>query len=157
MTKKIRRQPWRSAYTEDMPLKLYEMRSEGKTMSQVAKALGVTKKTLYNWANDPDKEEFKEALEAGFEASQAWHEDLIYDIIAGTKDCKGAQKDLIQMKMRTHFREDWAEKRESTININDQTKTLTDAELDEKVEMMLNKALKLPPKLKEVKKEGSKD
>lgn len=149
-----RKRPWASKYTEDTPELYYKHRSEGKTVAQTAKALGTTAKTLYAWADDPNKPEFTEAFKAGHEAHQAWTEDLVHGCLTGAIDMKGARADMLKFKLRTIFRETWAEKKESTININDQTKNLTNEELDEKLEQFLNKALGKGPNLKVVNKES---
>lgn len=65
-----RRVPYDPVYCQSV-LKLM---SEGYSITEVIAELGVSKSTLYRWANE--HKEFKEALQLGIEYAQAWWEKL---------------------------------------------------------------------------------
>lgn len=131
--------PWNSKYTDKMPDRYYEYRSQGLTQIQTAKRLGVTAPTLSNWAKDESKPEFQEAFKAGDEAYQAWCEDKVHGALTGDLKFTSGQLELLKFTLKARFREDWAEKKESTININDKTKDLSGEELDKAVSEAIDK------------------
>ena len=131
--KPARKRPWQSKFTDKTSEDYYNLRAQGYTMAQAAKRLGTTRRTITNWSKDPEKPEFQEAFKAAEEAHLAWCEDRVHNILTGAEKATASQIDLLKFKLRARFREDWAEKKESTININDQTKNLSQKEFDDKV------------------------
>jgi hypothetical protein len=94
-----------SLYTPEAGNVLFTMMSEGKSVTQVAVALGVRRATIYDWAKNPNHPEFKEALEAGQEASEAWWEEL------GRQQCMGLLPKVSPVSyiynMKCRFRGKW--------------------------------------------------
>lgn len=56
-----------------------ETLSSGKSITQLARDLNVTRATIYNWAKD--NEQFFDALETGREHSQAFWEDRLEEMM----------------------------------------------------------------------------
>lgn len=152
-TKKIRKD---SKYDPKIGQRLYELQSKGKSLVQVAKDVGVSRNTLYVWSQDETKPEFQEWYESAKEAYQAFYENFLDNAIVGLEKLTGVQEKLLTFKMRTQFKEDWAEHRTSTININDETKRMSDADLEQAIMAKIKQTLKLKPDLKVVdKKDGT--
>src|SRR3990167_6942381 len=59
-------------YKPEMCDRLLMMMKNGASVTEVAADLGVRRGTIYDWARDPRKPEWKDALELGKERSEAW-------------------------------------------------------------------------------------
>ena len=46
--------------------------AEGYAKVEVCAELGITKSTMHEWRNDPNKEDFSNAVKLGEELSEAW-------------------------------------------------------------------------------------
>lgn len=147
-TKKQRRRPWHAKYHDDIPTIYYNLRAEGCTIANCAKKLGVSVKTINDWANDETKPDFMEAHEAGKDVFQSYYEDKLTSFIE--KSCTPAQKDLVKFVLATQCREQWAETKSQTIEITDKTKDMDDDKFKEFVSSKLRQLLKLSPELEVV-------
>lgn len=128
-----RTQPWNSQYTEDSGEIYYEHRKNGLTLAQAAREMRVSVATLLKWSNDDKKLDFQLWWEEGKIAYQAYLEDYIRKVLSGELKFTSVQEKLLSFTLRTHYREDWAERRETTLEITDKTKELTDGQLTAKL------------------------
>lgn len=64
-----------SKYDPSMCDEVIKLGKEGKSLVQMASALGVSRDTLHQWTRDEDKREFSDALVRAREESQAWWEE----------------------------------------------------------------------------------
>jgi transposase-like protein len=100
----------------------FEKRFEkGQSILEVAVSLGVTRKTLYNWAEE--HEEFLHALTRGREVCQSWWEQQGRENLFDTEEydaenhisTKRKLNDRLWTKnMASRFRDDWADRQEIT-------------------------------------------
>ena len=70
-------------YTSEMPSFLYECLAEGQSVTEFAVKAGVSKSTVYKWAED--YEEFSDALIRAREASQAYWENKLKSMMTDPK------------------------------------------------------------------------
>lgn len=120
---------------------VFVLMSKGQSMVQVASFLGVTTRTLRNWFSDPRKPEFKEAVERGKVAAEAFWEDIgMRGMVGEIKDFKPA---TWQFYMKSRFHQDWADINRSEIEIKNGPTKLSDEEIEDKIKeysSMLDKA-----------------
>lgn len=61
-----------SVWTQANRDKVNEMFTNGSTVVEICKFLGINKSTWYRWLKDPRKKDFQEAVELGVQASEAY-------------------------------------------------------------------------------------
>lgn len=137
-----------SKYTKEMGQQAYDLACQGKFDTQIARALGVTSQTLYAWANDKNKPEFKELWDMRKEARQAHYEDMVQKIIFEDRKCSTAQKDLLVRTLITQFSGNWSENKKTTLEITDKTKNMSDQELERMIQTKIRQLSGLKPDLK---------
>jgi len=121
------------------PKLIVDMMSQGASKTAVAAAIGITPKTLRNWAKDARNEGLQEAIELGMAASQAWWEKLGRDGITGQLDGKfNASAWIFTMKCR--FREDWSDIQ--IVENRSPAQEMSDAELKESLKAKMIKLTK---------------
>jgi len=93
---------------------LVDIMSEGKSLAAVAKAIGVTRKTLYDWAAKHD--EFADAIEAGKDMSLAFWEDQAMDVAFGVNSGNAS---VLNFQMKNRFRSDYQDTIDNRISGGD--------------------------------------
>jgi hypothetical protein len=88
--------------------KAIELLSKGDSIASVCTELKTSRKTLYKWRDQ--NEEFKDALDAGVQASQKYWEDIGRDGITGKIKGFGGTPWVFLMKTRFHI--DYSEPKE---------------------------------------------
>lgn len=78
---------------------------EGKTLAEMAAAIGVTRETVRDWVSKHP--EFSCAVKEGLDRAQAWWEDKGRQATFGGVDGFNATSYIFQMKNR--FKEDWSD------------------------------------------------
>lgn len=63
-------------YRKEMCDRVIELGKKGKSITQIAAALGVSRKTVYQWVGEDGHPEFAEAMEIARTESQNWWEDV---------------------------------------------------------------------------------
>lgn len=76
--------------------------SKGKSLAAAAVRIGVTRKTIYNWASEHP--EFAEAIQAAKEASLVYWEDLAEQAIRGEI---AGNASIFNFQMKNRFRDDY--------------------------------------------------
>jgi len=105
-------------YSKAICDRVIEMGRDGKSLTQIASALNVTRQTLYNWINEhPD---FFDAVELSRTHSQAFYEDLHHAAVIGEVDVNPA---LIHRAMQCRFPNHWTPgqhiTKDETVRIDD--------------------------------------
>jgi transposase len=96
-------------YTESFCERVIELGSAGKSKAQIAAALGVSRQTLDNWAEEHP--EFLDAIKYARDLALAWWEDRGQEGLFKGKSFN-ALAYIFQMKNR--FREDYGDRTENT-------------------------------------------
>lgn len=112
-------------YTPDLAARFYEACLLGKSVKEIASEFLVRTETIYKWARDEDKPEFKEAYELGMQAAEVFFEKMGRDNLVEAKPY--FRESLF--KFITGVRFNWSEKHEQTIK-KDETPA-NEAELDQ--------------------------
>lgn len=81
---------------------------EGKTLAEMARAIGVDRSTLADWREQHP--EFSRAVKEGLDRAQAWWEEKGRVATFGGFEGFNATSYIFQMKNR--FREDWRDRHE---------------------------------------------
>lgn len=125
------------SYSKNYAKQFYELSCQGYFPSEIGPKLGVLTKYLQKWSSDPRKPEFIKAWENGREACRAFHSRKYQEMIGQDKtrafDLEG-QKYIL----KTRFADEWQEKKEHKIDINDTTQ-LTDEQLNKRLEAYLHR------------------
>jgi len=137
-----------SIYKSEMCSEAIELGGQGKSLTQIAVALGVSKDTLYTWVKE--KPEFSDAIQKARAAAQAWWEER--GQLATDGEIPGFNATAWVFTMKNRFRDDYADRKElsveSTMRIEDK-RTFDPAQLtDEQREVLkltLQRALAPPP------------
>jgi len=104
MTKKMGRP---TKYTADLPERVMECIGNGKSVAQFARDLGVTRATIYNWADQ--NPEFLAALTRAQEHSEAaW-----LDKVEGMMTSRDVNVPLVKLYLANRF--GWSDKQENVI------------------------------------------
>ena len=61
-----------SVWTDKNKKEVNEMFTNGATIVEICKFLGINKSTWYRWLKDPRKQDFQEAVELGVQSSEAY-------------------------------------------------------------------------------------
>ena len=61
-----------SVWTDKNKKEVNEMFTNGATIVEICKFLGINKSTWYRWLKDPRKQDFREAVELGVQSSEAY-------------------------------------------------------------------------------------
>lgn len=120
----------RYSYKKDFAQKFYSLSSQGAFPIQIATILGVLLEHLQRWATDPRKPEFGHAWKEGKEACEAYHIHTLNEMIKN--GASGPVIDAQKYILRVRFKEGWAEKQESKVEISE-TEKLTDKEIHAKI------------------------
>lgn len=118
-------------YEEIFIEKIVDLGKEGKTITQMAASLGVSKDLLRRWSKDVTKPEFQEAYAYALTCFQAYHEDV------GIKGYKGILKGFVPSTwthfMKANCRKDYSDLDSTRIELSSPIKNLSDKELDETI------------------------
>lgn len=97
--------PVESAYNPKFCAVVIAMGEQGKSETQMALACNVTRATLRNWAKDPDKPEFRQAIALAHDLSRMWWEQT------GQENLKqfGFQSGLYNKIISCRFRKDYGD------------------------------------------------
>lgn len=95
--------------------KVIELGKQGKSITQMACAIGVVKKTIYNW--EKEHPEFLHALTRARQYAQGWWEDVGQNALYE----KYFQSSLWAKQVTCRFPDDYKEKKESDLNVNIQS------------------------------------
>ena len=139
-----------SRYYEGLPEDLLKWMSEGASVVQCAKNVGVSANTLHRWSKDPRKPAFTKAWDLGHEASEAYWEGQLQEAAKG--QTKG-NATLMLYYMKVRFKKHWLD--DGTTNKLEVTtkkyEELSDDELNKVLENKLSKDIilkQLPQKEK---------
>ncbi len=94
-------------YTPEMPDRVLECLSEGKSVAQFARDLGVTRSTIYEWAHT--RPEFSDALSRAQENSEAAWMDRIEAMMTS----RDVNVPLVKLYLANRF--GWSDKTETAI------------------------------------------
>lgn len=101
-----------SKYPEAMKLlpEAFEEMKEGASITEVAAIINVHRDTIYDWLQDPEKQEFSDTIKKGLRLCEAWWEKH------GRKEVhnKDFNSTLWYMNMRNRF--GWRDKQEISID-----------------------------------------
>ena len=61
-----------SVWTDNNKKEVNKMFTNGATIVEICKFLGINKSTWYRWLKDPRKQDFQEAVELGIQSSEAY-------------------------------------------------------------------------------------
>lgn len=120
-----------SKYDPNMCQKVLEWGAEGKSKTQMAAKLGVSKQRLYDWERDHD--EFRDALTRAMTLSQAWWEDKGQEGMTADK----FNGSVWSRSMAARFPEDWRENK--AIELTTNTPPLTPEARDAEIKRLLAK------------------
>lgn len=123
-------------YSQDMCLDAIHLGEDGKSPSQICKALGVSAKTKDRWIADHSKPEFKLAMEMAHTYEQAYWEHMGYNGTKGTLPKFNATS--WQFIMKNRFKKDYKETTESKVDITSNVKNMTDEQIDAAIEILQN-------------------
>ena len=114
------------------PKMIVKLMEKGLSITQCAAKMGVARETIHGWAKDPSKPEFMEAFRMAKTLSEAYHEQLLEDIITGK--IKGNV--IGQMyRMKCRFRDRYLETKKMEIE-DSRSKQMTEEELDKRIAML---------------------
>ncbi len=94
----------KSKYYEELPSDLLKWMSEGASVIQCAKNIGVSARTLNRWSKDIRKPAFTKAWDLGHEAAEAYWEGKLQESARG--DAKG-NATLMLYYMKVRFKKHW--------------------------------------------------
>lgn len=95
-----------TVYEESMCEVVIALGKEGKSVAQMASALGVSKQALCEWTHK--HEEFGDAIRLAKTHSQCWWEDVGQNNLIGNKDAP-FQGNVWSRSMSARFPDDWRE------------------------------------------------
>lgn len=125
-----------SLYTPEQGPKVLDMMRIGASKIQVARALGVSTKTLVNWRDmHPD---FDEYMTLGEEASQAYYEDIMHDYATNPDLKSNAAVKALDFLVSNRFRANYGKSSTQEININHSMMTMSDKEIDAQIQRLLS-------------------
>jgi hypothetical protein len=102
-----------TVYRPDFCAKVIKAGEAGKSYTQIAVMLGVTRETLYAWRDE--KPEFSDALTRARQSAQAWWEDVGQ---AGLEK-QGFQSSMWAKNMTCRFPDDWRDNSRTEITGKD--------------------------------------
>jgi hypothetical protein len=111
-----------------------ELCRNGKTPTQIAVRLNMLRDELTVLSKT---EHFKAIWQKGKELYQAYHEDLLDQMMSEGSRADTKDRDLQRWRLETHFKNDWSDKPEEKED-TDRITTLTNAELEEKIKQLAN-------------------
>ncbi len=114
-------------YRKSMCDDIVKMMSQGDSIEECCSTFGCSSITLYRWANDPRKPEFKDALNLGRTLSEAWWMRLGRKGMLGEIKGWSAVSWIFTMKCRFHWKET------QVLETLDSVKMVSPAELDKRV------------------------
>jgi hypothetical protein len=121
-------------YTPELAERFYRECCSGKSNKEIAAEMLVRAEIFNDWANDPDKPEFRDAYELGKQAQEAFWEQQ------GRINLDNPRFKESLYKFITGVRFNWSEKSEQTVKNNNAP--ASEAELDQLIKDKL-KALGL--------------
>lgn len=114
-------------YEKQICKELIAAMRDGDTMAEVAANLGVSIRSLYRWASDPKKPEFKEAMELGNTLAEA------YWVKLGRKGMMGEIKGWNQVSWLFYMKCRFQWKETQVLETPNNQPKLTKAELDKRI------------------------
>ena len=136
MTKKIKK---RIGYKKEFSKKFYDYCCMGYSLARIAHLLGCTRDQFFTWSKDPRYSDFSAAWKKGKEACQAFHEARLDDMITGKVSASAAAISAQQNLLRVQFKEDWSEKQESKVTVENTGPQFTDEQLVSQILSKLRK------------------
>lgn len=127
---------YKKAYAD----KFYELCCQGFSLAQIAHAMELEEQVLIKWSEDPKKKEFGRAYRAGKTACEAYHAELLDQMIKGKSTQVALQTQL--KRLQTLFPDTWNIATKTDVVVEDKTKALSDEQLMNRIEF-LKKKLKL--------------
>jgi transcriptional regulator with XRE-family HTH domain len=131
-----------SKYDPAMCEQVIVMGAEGKSLTQMAAGLGITRETLHQWEKDASKPEFSDALTHAREASQAWWEEQ-NRLGLWNRDFNAQ---AFKVAVQARFPNDYRDKSAVEITGKDggaiETRELSDIEAARRIAFTLAKAIK---------------
>lgn len=133
--------------TPDKPFqkRFLELCNEGKSLTQIARTVGVLKEKILDWSksNDPKRADFVKVFKIGKQACQAYHEDL-YDQMSKGESINGIKpdaksKELHMKRMTVMFKEDWQSKDESTLEVKHTNTKLSKEQMAKEILKIMKK------------------
>jgi len=122
-------------YNPKMCVEIIEMAELGRSLTQIAAYWHVTEEDVISWTQDPDKSDFKQALEVARVCSEAYYEDL------GQKGMKGKIPDFKStvwaQLMKARFKKNWADCNIQKIEIKNDIKNMSIEEIDQNIEALI--------------------
>lgn len=103
-----------SLYREGFPEKVIELGRNGKSLTQIAAELGISKETLYDWCRN--RAEFSDAISRAIELAQAFWEDVGQRAVFG--EIQGFNHQTYNLIMRNRFRPDYGEVNTTNVNVS---------------------------------------
>ena len=135
-------------YDKDIhPQQYFDLCGQGFSLTKIATKMGTCKDQLLGWASDTRKHEWQAVWQRGKESCQAYHEDILDQMIRGTIKADSKSKELQQYRMKVMFKEDWAEKQESKVVVSHIEQMPTD-ELNSQISNIVQRLTKTRPDLK---------
>lgn len=130
-----------SKYQDHYPSEIVRMGQEGKSQTQMAAALNVDRHTIADWAKDPKKPEFVQAMKLALTCAEGYWENIGQQGTKGILPKFNPSSWIYTMKCR--FRDNWKDQTDSKIDISNTVKALTDEELDDTIKALVaRKAIK---------------
>ena len=127
-------------YKKSFAKTFYDFCCQGYCLAQIAHAMQVEEQVLVKWSDDPKKKEFGRAYRAGKTACEAFHAELLDQMIKGKATQVALQTQL--KRLQTLFPDTWNIASKTDVVVEDKTKSLSDDQLLGRIEY-LKKKLKL--------------
>lgn len=126
-------------YSKSMCDKVIELGKQGKTITQMASTLNVSRQAIYEWRDLHP--EFAEALAIARTHAQAFDESKLDWLTGGEKDAnlkeedlaRGVNVDALKFKIRHQHREDYTETQILNTNTTVQIQQLPDDQINEQL------------------------
>jgi transposase-like protein len=138
--------PTISKYNPERLPEIRQKLASGQSITQVARDLGVSRKTFYNWLESHNTGDFKDTVEEGLTAGEAVYEQKLLDIVDGNLKCTRAQLTSLIYLMKCRYKERWLERPDvDTAPVRDKPLAgLTDKEIDSQLKTLLELKLNRP-------------
>jgi DNA-binding XRE family transcriptional regulator len=131
-------------YKRDTNRRIIECGKLGMSLVQMAAELGISRKTLIRWSTDTSKVGFIEAFDLAQTLAQAHMEDIGFKGMRGMY--KGFNGPTYLQTMKVRYKDDYSEIDTHKVDFNSVVKAMSDAEINDKLKEMLDKASNPAPK-----------
>ncbi len=126
-----------SKYDTEFCKIMIKLAAEGRTPAQIAQAIGITKPTLLEWANEKTSKhpDFVDAYKRARTAFQSYHEDLMVKGLKGVLPKYSSATHMFFMK--NNFKDDYSETTTQKIELKNDLKGLSNQEIDDAIRSLL--------------------